>query len=135
MFSARDDNSEHDRYEGLIGVEHPDLVKNLATHHAAKTLLRHQCAKLRHLQHEGALMDLDVNKLMHEPMVLLRKLDALSGTQSVSAVKPGVTKSKAKDAIVPAITASTADVGVSLRQGATDEEAANSSVPGEEKLS
>jgi len=133
---------EHDaiiqRIEAFLAElqrEHPDLVKNLATHHAAKTLLRHQCAKLRHLQHEGALMDLDVNKLMHEPMVLLRKLDALSGTQSVSAVKPGVTKSKAKDAIVPAITASTADVGVSLRQGATDEEAANSSVPGEEKLS
>jgi len=126
VLKEHDDNVQ--RIEAFLDElkrEHPDLVKNLATQHAAKTLLRHQCTKLRHLQHEGALMDLDANKLMHEPMILLRKLDALSGSQPVSSVKTSVAKSKAR---------TSDDVGVSLRPDTTDEEAAKSPPPDEKEL-
>jgi NhaP-type Na+/H+ or K+/H+ antiporter len=79
-----------DTFLAKLQQEHPDLVKNLATAHAAKTVLRRQCATITHLQHEGALMDLDAAKLLHEPMVMLRKLEALPITQPLPPVKQGV---------------------------------------------
>ena len=79
--------NKYDEFFAGLSERHPDLIKSIATKHAASLALRHQREVIKHLKHEGVIMDLDAAKLLSEPLKMMRRLDALPADQPISSVK------------------------------------------------
>jgi len=93
VVKEHEDNVEQIKaFLSSLRQEQPELCKNLETKHAAELVLRKQCEMIQHLQHEGALADLDVTKLLKAQMAQLRKLDTAAIETPMEKITHGASK-------------------------------------------